>query len=805
MTKPKILLPQALPAIFSAARDEANWLIFAIGVPDAKGKKPKRPVAKDKPYIWTNRDKAAGFTYDAAVKRMKAFADGTFGSLEDINRKVKARRDDMIAEGKKPGPEITVEGYALGYFAREDSALIALDFDNVAHDGEVEDFELMALLEETTAYAEVSSSGTGVRVFMPREFADMDYHAGERNNVGLFVSSKGAACALTFATLANGTERDQWLFDLVLERHGKVETGTRGADRVVKETAAIDDQILEHGRIEVADFREIVAHVQNDERFDEWGAWGGMIWAAREYYERVSPGDLDEVREIMLEWSEGWSGDHDPEAFEEAWSRHAGRGPGKGQGTTLGTWVFHAREAGWNWPSKPIEVEPEEVDEWGFLGRLDTEEVGTGKTKITRAIANYMNATKIVRHMPKLSGIVGRNILTGGLMRLREWDGTPREYPTEWTDIDMHRTMQAIQGCRKGGEAVFAHFRIEHIKQGIEGGARPVQPVRDMLRSLPKWDCRERLDGWLTRYFGVEDTALTRAYARKFMISLVARGHAMPGQEVKVDTVLVITGKQGMNKSEFFRALAGPGELFADHVGEITKKESAENIAGRWVCEFAEGEVVTKADRRALKGWLTRVSDKYRPSYGRNVQTFPRACVFVMPTNDDEVLNDPTGSRRFWPVTARHGADLRLLKAERAQLLAEAVAAYEAGEPWWLNAAEDEERETRAEDYEVQDALAEPMETILADVIEGQIVSQAEILAALGVEPSKGGNGMVERRMRDLLKKWGWTRAKVEAKRGYRRDTNGQSHPPMSKDALKALKAGEIVPLPVASEFSKIE
>jgi hypothetical protein len=66
---------------------------------------------------------------------MKVFADGTFGSLEDINRKAAQRRERMIADGKKPGAAIEVEGYALGYFAREDSALVALDFDNVVEGG----------------------------------------------------------------------------------------------------------------------------------------------------------------------------------------------------------------------------------------------------------------------------------------------------------------------------------------------------------------------------------------------------------------------------------------------------------------------------------------------------------------------------------------------------------------------------------------------------------------------------------------------------------------------------------------------
>ena len=97
------------PSIFEQARGEENWLIFAVGKADEKGKRPKRPVARDRPYIWVNRDKAASFTFDTAIKRIKEFGENY--DLETINRKVKERRDRMIAKGKKPGPKIEVEEY----------------------------------------------------------------------------------------------------------------------------------------------------------------------------------------------------------------------------------------------------------------------------------------------------------------------------------------------------------------------------------------------------------------------------------------------------------------------------------------------------------------------------------------------------------------------------------------------------------------------------------------------------------------------------------------------------------------------
>jgi predicted P-loop ATPase len=57
--------------------------------------------------------------------------------------------------------------------------------------------------------------------------------------------------------------------------------------------------------------------------------------------------------------------------------------------------------------------------------------------------------------------------------------------------------------------------------------------------------------------------------------------------------------------------------------------------------------------------------------------------VFLATTNEQHYLRDTSGNRRFWPVVVKQ-ADLEGLAANRDQLLAEAVAAYRAGEAWHL-------------------------------------------------------------------------------------------------------------------------
>ncbi|MBF9029878.1 hypothetical protein HKCCE3408_05690 [Rhodobacterales bacterium HKCCE3408] len=353
MTKPKISIPQRFPAIFELARDEQNWLIFAIGKPDPEtGKRGKRPIG-DKPYIWINRDKAAHMTLAHAMKYLSQIPK--FFTLDEINERAEKRRQEAIAAGKKPPPPIEVEAYTIGYFAREGSALVALDFDNVVGpDRFIDDLEIGGMVEETGAYVEISSSGTGLRVFMPRAGGDEAHHAGEKRDAGGFVSSKGSACAITFNTIADGTERDQPLFDLMVERRGAA------PDHEAPDTGTIEDQVLDHGRTEFETFRDIVAHVANDARFDEVGDWIGMIRGAKEYFAVVDPGCLDELRELLEEWSESHPTiEHDVDKFSEVWSR---RTP-SGAKTGLGSWKHFAREGGWT----PGDERPVEAEEDGSL------------------------------------------------------------------------------------------------------------------------------------------------------------------------------------------------------------------------------------------------------------------------------------------------------------------------------------------------------------------------------------------------------------------------------------------------------
>lgn len=215
---------------------------------------------------------------------------------------------------------------------------------------------------------------------------------------------------------------------------------------------------------------------------------------------------------------------------------------------------------------------------------------------------------------------------------------------------------------------------------------RHFHPVRDYLDSLPKWDGVNRVEDIFIRYLQADDTEYVRTVTRKTFAAAIARIY-VPG--TKFDCIPVLDGDQGIGKSSIVRDLVTP-EFYSETLSltDMADKSAAEKLQGFWVIEIAELAGMKKADIEKVKGFLSTSDDKYRPSYGKVVESHPRQCVIIATVNGERgYLRDITGNRRFWVIKLHQKRQRKQWvfdEAFRAQFWAEAKEIWRSGEKLYL-------------------------------------------------------------------------------------------------------------------------
>ena len=320
------------------------------------------------------------------------------------------------------------------------------------------------------------------------------------------------------------------------------------------------------------------------------------------------------------------------------------------------------------------------------------------------------NLHTTLQHDPRLKGRLRLNLFSG---RIEVIGRLPWARPTDsviWSDEDAAHLRLYL-------EPFLGKIAKQDLLDAVAACAsdQAYHPIRSYLSGL-KWDGVSRLDTLFVDYLGAADTPYTRAATRKAITAAVAR-IMDPG--CKYDTMLVLVGEQGRYKSTILAKLGG--EWFSDSLRTFGDKDAMETIQGTWINEVSEMQALSKADANAVKMFLSKTSDYYRPAYGRYAVDRPRQCVFFGTTNTYDFIADETGTRRWLGVDTdvqpRRKNVFTDLDGERDQIWAEAVMRYPRGEPLYLPP------ELAAEARSVQEAHRErhPWEGIVQDFLDEEI------------------------------------------------------------------------------------
>lgn len=370
---------------------------------------------------------------------------------------------------------------------------------------------------------------------------------------------------------------------------------------------------------------------------------------------------------------------------------------------------------------------------------------GAERGKTNNVICNVANAIRALRDDPKLKDVLSYD----EMLCAPFFEGKRSLRDDDVTAIQVHLQRNGLPLVSKDAT---------HSAVDLRARERSFHPAKNYLSAL-KWDGRPRLDNWLTIYLGVEATAYIKAIGPMFLIGMVARIFN-PG--CAMDYMLVMEGPQGTMKSTACRVLGGP--WFSDHLPDVNNKDAAQHLRGKWLIEVAEMSAFTRPEAAALKAFLTRTTERYRPSYARKEAIEPRQCVFVGTTNKGVYLRDETGGRRFWPVCTGK-IDIAALTRDRDQLFAEAVVRHHKGEHWWPDAAFEREHIQPEQEARYE---GDPWEEVIAPWLNGRdrVTVYQVAFEAIKCETPRIGTAD-QRRITAILGRQGWRRSE-------KRDANGR-------------------------------
>ncbi len=369
-------------------------------------------------------------------------------------------------------------------------------------------------------------------------------------------------------------------------------------------------------------------------------------------------------------------------------------------------------------------------------------------------VANLHNAVYLLSETPEWRGVIGYN-----QFRQRIEKRQPPPYggtPGPWSDWD---TAESVIWLSRVHHVNLARDTVDFATLAV-AYRHAFNPAQERLRALAEqWDGLERLRYWLEEILDAKVDG-HREYLAEIgtaWLKGVCARVLMPG--CKHDDVLVLFGTQGWRKSTAAQAIADAilPEAFTDSVDLDNLAEAKIQIRGVIIAELGELAGLSRGDVESIKAFVSTKSDHFREKFGRHAQDFPRTCSFIGTTNNPEFLKDPTGNRRWWPVTLTGPLDIPRLEDALPQLLGEAARAVLAGEPWHVTgaAALRQAEQVREAHYDADLWTEEVMGIVARMETERSAVTIPDLLDRMEI-PRAQQNTATQRRIANILKTNGY-------------------------------------------------
>ena len=213
-------------------------------------------------------------------------------------------------------------------------------------------------------------------------------------------------------------------------------------------------------------------------------------------------------------------------------------------------------------------------------------------------------------------------------------------------------------------------------------------PFSLYIQELPKWDGEDRLTDLAQR---VSTEAYWVKHFHRWMLALMAQWMGKNTTYANCVAPLFVSEEQGWLKSTFCKSLM-PEPLQAYYTDQIDLSANGRlegKLAVMGLINLDEFDRLSSRAMAKLKNLMQLSSLNIRKSYQKNYSQLPRIASFIGTSNRKDLLDDPTGSRRFLCVEVEHRIDCTDI--DLSQIYAQLKAELEAGERYWFTSEEEQE------------------------------------------------------------------------------------------------------------------
>lgn len=381
------------------------------------------------------------------------------------------------------------------------------------------------------------------------------------------------------------------------------------------------------------------------------------------------------------------------------------------------------------------------------------------------------NGITLIKNLPKLKGVFRYNEFKNDVFvcRCPPWDN-PSEFRARILEnVDLTRLeayLEVSDGMRLGSDKLLRCVEDVAMQDRFH-------PVREYFNDL-EWDGVPRLATHAQRLLLA--TSEPPEYLAKILTMWFVAGVARvfdPGR--KFDSMLVLEGPTDFGKSLWLRTVGTFGRdieecYYTDAItiDMIEDRGSILKLQGNLIIEFPELSGMGKKDQNQIKRWITLQWDEVEVKYRQRTQVMQRQFILAgtyNPVPGEGWLNDPTGGRRFWPITVGNGSlDVAALRVEREQLWAEAVHLYQGGYNLFIDKSDPVYVMAQAAqaDRASVDVWFEPVAEFIND---RHYWSTSEVLEKIGIPLAKQGKYEKSRVTSILMQlKWQYTSRRIKGR-----------------------------------------